>query len=159
MSDYQHGKTYVYDATTQTFDESASAELAKQLQQTFEIQWTADQRAIKMWQDAHPGNDHIWPDRCNMVVWLLNELDKLRAPKDKLVTVDGTTFKASDVELMQWLPRTQYVNGSGDAKLRITLKNGMVVTVTHLPQYLGGTDAYAIEREIIAIIEAKGSTK
>jgi peptide subunit release factor 1 (eRF1) len=45
------------------------------LQRTFNLQWDADQRAIKRWQEAHPGNDLVWPDRANMVVWLMEQYD------------------------------------------------------------------------------------
>lgn len=48
------------------------------LQRTFDLRWKADQRAIKQWQEAHPGNDLVWPDRCDMVVWLLDQLDEVR---------------------------------------------------------------------------------
>jgi hypothetical protein len=41
------------------------------LQRTFDLQWKADQRAIKGWQEANPGNDLVWPDRCCMVMWLM----------------------------------------------------------------------------------------
>jgi hypothetical protein len=33
------------------------------LQRIFDLEWKADQRAIKRWQAAHPGNDLVWPDR------------------------------------------------------------------------------------------------
>ena len=46
---------------------------------TFDLQWKADMRAIQLWQDAHPGNERVWPDRANMVVWLMAELDRLAA--------------------------------------------------------------------------------
>lgn len=52
------------------------------LQRTFDLQWEADQRAIKRWQDAHPGNDLVWPDRANMVVWLMDQLDAATATFD-----------------------------------------------------------------------------
>lgn len=57
------------------------AELEKALQEaseyqtTFNLQWQADQRAIKRWQAAHPGNDLTWPDRADMVVWLMEQYD------------------------------------------------------------------------------------
>jgi len=41
------------------------------LQLTFDLRWKADQRAIKRWQAAHPGNDLTWPDHADMVVWLM----------------------------------------------------------------------------------------
>lgn len=42
-----------------------------ELQELFDLQWKADRRAVKLWQAAHPGNDLVWPDRTNMVVWLM----------------------------------------------------------------------------------------
>jgi hypothetical protein len=46
------------------------AELAE-LTLVFDMQWEADQRAIKAWQAAHPERPNVWPDRCDMVVWLM----------------------------------------------------------------------------------------
>jgi hypothetical protein len=46
---------------------------AEDLQALFDLQWEADQRAIKRWQDAHPSNDNVWPDRTDMVVWLMEQ--------------------------------------------------------------------------------------
>lgn len=58
---------------------SAGKKSFEELQATFDVMWAADQRAIKLWQAAHPGNDLVWPDRTDMVVWLLDELaDKER---------------------------------------------------------------------------------
>lgn len=48
-------------------------------EQSINLRWDADQRAIKLWQAAHPGNDLVWPDHADMVVWLLDENDRLRA--------------------------------------------------------------------------------
>ena len=44
------------------------------LQLTFDLRWKADQRAIKRWQAAHPGNDLTWPDHADMVVWLMEQI-------------------------------------------------------------------------------------
>jgi hypothetical protein len=44
-----------------------------ELQALFDLQWDADQRAIKRWQKAHPGNDLVWPDRADMVTWLMDQ--------------------------------------------------------------------------------------
>jgi hypothetical protein len=46
------------------------AELAE-LNLVFDMQWEADQRAIKAWQAAHPERPNVWPDRCDMVMWLM----------------------------------------------------------------------------------------
>lgn len=43
--------------------------------QSFDLRWKADMRAIKRWQEAHPGNDLTWPDHADLCVWLLEQLD------------------------------------------------------------------------------------
>lgn len=53
-------------------------EATKDLQATFDLRWKADMRAIKMWQAAHPGNELVWPDHADLVVWLLEQLEKQR---------------------------------------------------------------------------------
>ncbi len=42
---------------------------------TFDLRWKADMRAIKRWQAAHPGNDLVWPDHADLVVWLMEQLE------------------------------------------------------------------------------------
>lgn len=42
---------------------------------SFDLRWKASQRAIKRWQEAHPGNDLVWPDHADLCVWLLEQLD------------------------------------------------------------------------------------
>lgn len=43
----------------------------EQYQRSFDLRWDATMRAIKRWQEAHPGNDLNWPDHADLVVWLL----------------------------------------------------------------------------------------
>lgn len=47
---------------------------------SFQIRWEADMRAIKRWQEAHPGRDLTWPDHADLVVWLMEQLDANTAP-------------------------------------------------------------------------------
>lgn len=42
---------------------------------SFDLRWKADMRAIKRWQEAHPGNDLVWPDHADLCVWLMEQLD------------------------------------------------------------------------------------
>ena len=56
----------------------------EEMQATFDLRWKADQRAIKRWQEAHPGNDLTWPDHADMVVWLLGEVERLSSLADSL---------------------------------------------------------------------------
>lgn len=43
---------------------------------TENLRWSADMRAIKQWQEK-TGRDNVWPDRCNMVVGMLEDRDRL----------------------------------------------------------------------------------
>ena len=54
-------------------DLEGAKENRDELQAVFNKCWKADQGAIKAWQEAHPGNDLVWPDRTKMVVWLLEK--------------------------------------------------------------------------------------
>ena len=50
------------------------ADRLEELEDLFDLRLFADMRAVKLWQAAHPGNEKIWPDHAELVVWLLNEL-------------------------------------------------------------------------------------
>ena len=54
---------------------------------------------------------------------------------------------------MEW-DRRHYANGPGDSALVIHLVTGKSHRVKHEPQYLDGTDAYAVEKAICAALEA-----
>ena len=43
-----------------------------------DLQWKARMRGIKRWQAAHPGNELMWPDQGDLIVWLLEELERQR---------------------------------------------------------------------------------
>lgn len=70
--------------------EEALADLEER-RASFELQWKASQRAIKMWQAAHPGNDLVWPDTAKLDVWLMEQLCEIRAAlfPDLVPTKDG----------------------------------------------------------------------
>lgn len=51
------------------------------LQKTFDLRWNADRRAIKRWQEAHPGNELTWPDHADLVVWLMEQVDNANQPE------------------------------------------------------------------------------
>jgi len=54
-----------------------------ELQQVFDLQWEADQRAIKLWREA-TGQDMVWPDKSKLTGWLLAEIDRLKAENERL---------------------------------------------------------------------------
>ena len=47
-------------------------------ERSFDLRWKADMRAIKRWQEAHPGNDLVWPDHADLCVWLMEQVEQLR---------------------------------------------------------------------------------
>lgn len=51
-------------------------ENADELQRVFDMRWAADMRAIKRWQAAGPGRELTWPDRADMVVFLLEIIER-----------------------------------------------------------------------------------
>lgn len=79
------------------------------LQLTFDLRWKADQRAIKRWQAAHPGNDLTWPDHADMVVWLLDQISTATAVAGELIAcirinhLRGTFASASREEIEEWI--------------------------------------------------------
>ena len=60
-----------------------AAERMEELQRIFDLEGESDRRAIKRWHDA--GNpEHVWPDRTDMVVWLMGEHDRLTKEVERL---------------------------------------------------------------------------
>lgn len=77
------------------YDEAQLKEVTEErdeLEQLFDLQWKADQRAIKRWQKAHPGNERIWPDRADMVVWLMEQHTKALEPPSDELTPDQVAY-------------------------------------------------------------------
>lgn len=50
------------------------------MQQCFALRWEADMRAIKRWQAAHPDSEQTWPDHCDLLIWLLDQLEASDVP-------------------------------------------------------------------------------
>ena len=55
-------------------------------EQSFDLRWKSDMRAIKMWQEAHPGNDLVavsWagPSHDDVCVWLMELVLAAKEPK------------------------------------------------------------------------------
>ena len=80
-----------------------------ELEDIFEKVWDADMRAIAAWQAANPGNDMVWPDRSELTLWLLSEIERLRTALSDIASgryssimmpthppQDPATFRARD---------------------------------------------------------------
>jgi hypothetical protein len=50
----------------------------QEIEQLFELQAEADRRAVAAWKAAHPDRPLTSPDRCDMVVWLMEQLASAR---------------------------------------------------------------------------------
>jgi hypothetical protein len=48
----------------------------EEMQASADLRWGADMRAIKRWQEAHPGNERVWPDHADLCVWLMEQLEQ-----------------------------------------------------------------------------------
>lgn len=69
------------------------AELTKGLEEyqwIFNMNYEADMRAIKLWQ-RRTGTTRTWPDRTDMVLFLMTELEKRTAEESSVV--DSTPTK------------------------------------------------------------------
>lgn len=64
-------------------DMAEAADSLDESDQSSDLRWKADMRAIKRWQQANPGNDLVWPDHADLVVWLLDQLDGLRLAQEQ----------------------------------------------------------------------------
>lgn len=65
----------------------------------FEINWNCTQRAIKMWQKAYPGNDHVWPDKAELMVWLMEQIDALTLTKFEKMALSTMSSRTEDVTI------------------------------------------------------------
>jgi hypothetical protein len=73
----------------------------------------ANQRGIKRWQQAHPGNDLVWPDQAKMVEWMLNRIAELEA---KLARVTEALTLCENLRPNITYGQHQYVCGHMEAK-------------------------------------------
>jgi hypothetical protein len=49
---------------------------AEELQSIFDREWEIDMKAVARWRAARPGRELMLPSRTNMVVWLLEQLER-----------------------------------------------------------------------------------
>lgn len=80
-------------------------ERIQELERYFDLRRSADMRAIKRWQAAGPNRELTWPDHADLVVWLLEENEKLRV-----------LAHPSPVDFYQQTPLTTKLQGTGGAK-------------------------------------------
>ena len=63
----------------------------------FKIRWDATQRGIKRWQEAHPGNDLVWPDHADLCVWLIEQLAAEQAKNHEFLGRDGLANRSLEI--------------------------------------------------------------
>ncbi len=97
-----HQMCRVLRAQMEQFDKEAEQERDQYLKERAgrwaerDDNWEADQRAIKLWQEAHPDSDVVLPNHADMVVWLLDAWNTLAgAAVEAEAEIDGLT---ADVE-------------------------------------------------------------
>ena len=57
------------------------------LNHTFDMVKAADERALKMYWDAHPDKRRMVPSQVNMDIWLLEQIDRLKDVNGELVSI------------------------------------------------------------------------
>jgi hypothetical protein len=63
---------------------SEAADEIEEHDQSFDLRWKADMRAIKRWQAEKPGLELTWPDHADLCVWLLEQNDRLRTALERI---------------------------------------------------------------------------
>ena len=131
------------------------AELAE-LNLVFDMQWEADQRAIKAWQAAHPERPNVWPDRCDMVMWLMehyaqSEARALKAEADAEWACARAAKEHEYNEIL--LGQRTYLRGKLDkaeAALRevVNLYDNMGWSPDELPTHMGRIARTALEGKL-----------
>lgn len=49
---------------------------AEDWEATFDLYSRASERAIALWQEAHPDRSDVWPDTAELIMWLIEKLDE-----------------------------------------------------------------------------------
>jgi hypothetical protein len=49
----------------------------EEYERVFELRRQADQRAIKIWREAHPGREHVFPDHTDLLLYLMVDRERL----------------------------------------------------------------------------------
>lgn len=69
-----------------------------------------------------------------------------------MVKAGNLTINPARVQSMDWDQRF-YMNGPGEQALIVTMVDGTRHRIKHEPQYLGGVNAYEVERKIMEELE------
>ena len=65
-----------------------------------------------------------------------------------MIKAGKTSINPAFVSHMTWEERS-YMNASGSSTLVVAMMDGQTLRVPHEAYYLGGTDAYAVEKAIL----------
>ena len=78
----------------------------QELERLFELQAEADRRAVAAWKAAHPDRPLTSPDRCDMVVWLMEEFAKARDTirlQNATILVQANAIRSLQADRDEWL--------------------------------------------------------
>jgi hypothetical protein len=79
---------------------------AREIEQLFELQAEADRRAVAAWKARHPDRPLTSPDRCDMVVWLMEEFAKARDTirlQNATILVQANAIRSLQADRDEWL--------------------------------------------------------
>ena len=72
------------------------ADRIEELEHIFTVRREAGTRALKMWQDANPGNDLTWPDHADLCVWLM---EKVKQAADRIEELEKALARIAKHDL------------------------------------------------------------
>lgn len=121
-----------------------------ELNATLDTIISADERAIKLWRAAHPGNELLIPDRAKLVAWLLEQNAELRAhaervgeANDRLVVENGALRK-DYVEMGQTALRSTINHYIGSIIMTDEQRKLREAVKKELPERASWAEIYAV---------------
>jgi hypothetical protein len=120
---------------------------------TFKFQRDANQRAIKRWQEAHPGNDLVWPDQADLCVWLMEQLTAERI-RWRAAAIRGDVYKTAMAAEREGRKKAEGERDALEKALRSFMETYHVDRdLCNDPESMGAMDCWKLARNALELPE------
>lgn len=99
---------------------NAERDKADELQATFDLQYKAEMRAVALWRSAGFGSELVLPDRTNLVMWLLSQVEVTEA-RLKTEIAASSAFRGGMVDALLRVSRLEREAETHEAAVRSDL--------------------------------------